>query len=257
MFPWRPSSIRRLALAVTLWLGPSLAVAETVTVAVAANFVTTLEKLATRFEADSGHEVRIVSGSTGKIYTQIIHGAPFDLFLAADAARPARLVEEGRARRQDRRPYALGRLVLWSRGADASEALLQERALTRVAIANPDLAPYGVAAMETLDHYGLTGEAAPALVSGENVAQAIAMLATGNVDHAFVPLSIRGNAALSDIGTMWVIPPAAYAPIRQDAVLLKRGAENPAAVAFFTFLASEKGGAIILADGYALAGGAP
>ncbi len=241
--------LRPLLLAALLVLSPAAARGETATVAVAANFVATLERLAERFAADGEHDIRIVSGSTGKLYTQIVHGAPFDLFLAADAARPERLVAEGRG--TGRFTYAVGRLVLWSRNGTAPEGGLAGMRAGRLAIANPDLAPYGAAAMETLDHLGLTGEARPALVMGENVAQAIAMLATGNVDHGLVPLSIRTSGALMAAGTIEAIPAATHAPIRQDAVLLARGRENPAAVAFHAFLTSDAARALIVADGYA------
>jgi len=246
--------IRSLILAFALISAPVAASAETATVAVAANFVTTLEKLSARFEAGGEHDIRIVSGSTGKLYTQIIHGAPFDLFLAADAARPARLMEERAG--VARQPYATGRLVLWSRKGTAPDNGLTGATLPRLAIANPDLAPYGSAAVQALAHHGLTGDARPAIVMGENVAQAIAMLATGNVDHGLVPLSIRTSEALMEAGDIQPIAAEAHDPIRQDAVLLNRGAQNPAAVAFFAFLTSDEATAIIVADGYAAEGGA-
>ena len=247
--PWL-SSLRSAVLAAMLALAPTITKAETATVAVAANFATTLEKLAQTFVEQSGHDIRIVVGSTGKLYTQIIHGAPFDIFLAADTVRPARLVDDGMARPEDRRTYAVGRLVLWSRSDAPSEDTLRSGTVTRLAIANPELAPYGTAAIEVLAHYGLTGPRAPALVMGENIAQATAMLVTGNVDHGLVPLSIRAHAAVDDAGHLWTIPAAAHAPIRQDGVLLKRGTQNPAAVAFFAYLTSDDSRAAIAADGY-------
>lgn len=238
----------RLVFFAVLLLLPLSARAEVATVAVASNFITTLEKLGERFEEESGHTIRIVSGSTGKLYTQIMHGAPFDLFLAADAERPALLTSEGQASAPI--TYATGRLVLWSRkGSDPAEDL-GSAAIERLAIANPDLAPYGRAAMEALTELGRTGANAPALVMGENVAQAIAMLATGNVDHGVIPLSIRTNAAMMKAGTIQRIPAPLHQPIRQDAVLLNQGQKNPAAVAFFAFLTSEAAQDIIIADGY-------
>ena len=244
-----PFAPRRIILAAVVALSPGLAVAGTATVAVAANFTVTLEKLVARFEAGDAHDIRIVPGSTGKLTVQIMHGAPFDIFLAADAERPALLVAEGRARAEDRRVYALGRLALWSRNEVASEDLLRNGRLPRLAIANPDLAPYGAAAEQVLTHYGRTGDTRPAIVRGENITQAIAMLATGNVDYGLVPLSVQGTE-FAQGGHLWTIPPEAHAPIRQDAVLLKRGTTNPAAAAFFAFLTSQEARAIILADGY-------
>jgi len=238
------------ALALLLGLCAAPAHAGTATVAVAANFATTLEKLGERFAREGEHDIRIVTGSTGKLYTQIIHGAPFDIFLAADAERPARLVSEGRAAGGDRLTYATGRLVLWSRTEEVSEETPGGGKIDRLAIANPELAPYGAAAMEVLAHYGLVGEAQPALVMGENSAQAIAMLATGNVDFGLVPLSIRANDRMTEGGHLWLVPREAHAPIRQDGVLLERGRDNPAAVAFFAFLSSEAARALVVADGY-------
>lgn len=238
------TAIRTLCL--LIFLSPSLARAESATVAVAANFATTLERLIHYFEQAGDHDIRIVQGSTGKLYTQIHHGAPFDIFLAADTDRPDRLVADGLAMPENRIPYAIGRLVLWSGTETPSEALLRSGTIRRLAIANPELAPYGAAAKEVLAEYGLTDERAPALVMGENVAQTVAMLATGNVDHGLIPLSMASAFG----GEVWTVPDTAHAPVRQDAVLLKRGRDNPAARAFFAFLQSDAARAIITADGY-------
>jgi len=199
---------------------PSRVSAEQATVAVAANFATTLARLVAPFEARGDHTIRVASGSTGKLYAQIVHGAPFDLFLAADTERPDRLIADGLASPDDRITYAVGRLVLWSGPDDPSEALLEGGKIPRLAIANPGLAPYGVAAMEVLEHYGLTGARAPALVMGENIAQTVAMLATGNADHGLVALSMA--SAAEGKARLWTIPATAHAPIHQDAVLLTR-----------------------------------
>ncbi len=220
---------------------PCPAFAETALVAVATNFVVVAEGLAEAFGEATGHEVRLVGGSTGKLHTQIMRGAPFDVFLAADRARPALLIEEDRASGQ--MTYAVGRLVLWGRKGEPSEAALRE--MERLAIANPALAPYGVAAMETLAYYGREGEDAPALVMGENAGQAVAMVATGNVDYGLVPLSVT-VAGLE--GAAWTVPQAAHGPIRQDGVLLD--AENAAAVDFLAFLGSAAAAEIIEASGY-------
>ncbi len=233
---WRMRVIVALGMAL-----PCPALADTALVAVATNFAVIAEKLTQAFEAASEHEVRLVSGSTGKLYTQIVRGAPFDVFLAADQARPARLIDEGKASAQ--MTYAVGRLVLWSKNSTPSEAVLQD--VERLAIANPALAPYGVAAMEALAHYGREGEDAPALVMGENAGQAVAMVATGNVAFGLVPLSVMAG----DMGgTAWTVPKEAHGAIRQDAVLLDD--ENVAAVAFLAFLGSEAAGEIIETGGY-------
>lgn len=247
-FLFRAGGVRTVmhVLCLLVALLPSVALAERATVAVAANFATTLERLVEQFEATSEHDIRTVPGSTGKLYTQIHHGAPFDLFLAADTERPDRLIADGLARKDDRMTYAIGRLVLWSATDTPSEALLRKGTIPRLAIANPALAPYGAAAMEVLTHYALTGTRAPALVMGENAAQTVAMLATGNIDHGLVPLSM----AKAFDGKVWTLPATAHSPIRQDAVLLKRAQDNPAARAFFAFLKSDAARAIIAADGY-------
>ena len=210
-------------------------------VAVATNFAPIAEELGAAFGARTGHELRFTAGSTGKLYTQIVRGAPFDAFLAADAARPERLEREGRG--TGRFTYGIGRLVLWSRDGEPSEDVL--RAIDRLSIANPALAPYGVAAMETLTHYGRSGDDTPALVMGENAGQAAAMIATGNVRFGLVPLAVTKTRAG---GAAWTVPEDAHAPIRQDAILID--ARNGAASAFLDFLRSDEAITIIEAGGY-------
>ena len=237
---WRHLREAFIAMSIAL---PCPALADTALVAVATNFMTVAEDLVETFERTSAHDITLVSGSTGKFYTQIVRGAPFDIFLSADEARPARLVAEGRA--AERRPYAIGRLVLWSRAGEPSEARL--RSVPQLAIANPALAPYGVAAMETLAYYGRTGDREPALVMGENAGQAVAMVATGNVEYGLLPLSVTTGGLT---GRAWPVPEEAHAPIRQDAVLLD--GDNSAAAAFLTFLGSDEAASIIEAGGYAV-----
>ncbi len=227
--------------------------AERVRVAVASNFVVAAERLVTEFAANSEHEVQLIAGSTGKLYAQIVRGAPFDVFLSADAARPARLVEDGLAIAESRRAYALGRLVLWSADPDARASLgpeaLRRGAFRRLAIANPDLAPYGVASREALASLGVGRDVAPRLVYGENIGQAYALVASGNADLGFIARSQvvqRGGAR--DAG--WVVPASHHAPIRQELVLLSRAAGNAGAQAFVTWLASDAARATIRAAGY-------
>jgi molybdate transport system substrate-binding protein len=218
-------------------------------VAVAANFKTTAELLAARFEAASGHEVVIISGATGKLYTQIRNGAPFDLFLAADTERPQLLTSSGDSPAAPR-TYASGRLGIWVRGehpnrADPAESL---NGLRRLAIANPSLAPYGVAAMAVLDQLALREQIAARLAYGENVAQAYALVAAGAADGGLIAWSLLmegGRASES-----WPVPTAWHPPIDQDAVLLTHGAENPAAIAFFDFLFSPAARELIRERGY-------
>lgn len=217
-------------------------------VAVATNFLATAERLAADFERTHEHRVTLVGGSTGKFYAQIVHGAPYDVFLAADRARPERLEREGRAVPGSRRTYAVGRLVLWS--ADPDLALdaesLRVMSIRRLALANPALAPYGAAARETLRSLALFERLSGRIVLGENVAQVKTMVATGNADLGFV-----ARAHLLDgVGSGWEVPARYHAPIRQDGVLLERGRDNVAARAFLNYLTSEAARATIERAGY-------
>lgn len=210
------------------------------TVAVAANAAEVVETLAADFERQTGHRVTVTVGSTGKLYAQILHGAPFDLFLAADQERPRLLVEQGLAVEGSRRTYAIGRLVLWSPDAAMAigEDLLKGGSFRRLAIANPDLAPYGAAARETLRELGLWESLRRKIVLGENVGQAFAMAASGNAELGFVSLSSVLSPRHGREGSYWEIPEHLHMPIRQDAVLLSRAEGNAAARAFHGFLVS-------------------
>ena len=210
--------------------------AETVTVAVASNFLAPFEELAELWEERTGHDVAISSGATGLLYAQIVRGAPFDIFLAADADRPARLESEGIG--LGRRAYALGRLALWGLGG-ASEASLASP-IRRLAIANPETAPYGAAATEVIAR---TGVEAGTLLTGENAAQAFLFARTGNADLAFVPLAF----VMGDVRA-WPVPEDWHAPIRQELVVLAGGA----AAHLADWLTSDEARAVIAARGYAL-----
>ncbi len=204
--------------------------------AVAANAAEAVEALAADFEQQSGHRVTISVGSTGKLYAQILHGAPFDLFLSADQERPRLLMEQGLAVEGSSRTYAVGQLVLWSPDPTAAinaDALRNSR-FRRLAIANPDLAPYGAAARDTLRELGLWEIHRSKTVVGENVGQSFAMVASGNAEFGFVALS----SVLSRGGSYWEVPPDMHKPIRQDAVLLERAEAKPAARDFHRFLGS-------------------
>jgi molybdate transport system substrate-binding protein len=227
-----------------------------VTVAVAANFARPMANIAEQFQAATGHTVRLSVGSTGRLYSQIVAGAPFDLLLAADAKTPARLVEEGRARAEHRFTYAIGQLVLWSPQpgrVDADGAVLAADGWRRLAIANPKLAPYGEAAMAVLRARGLHQRLAPKLVTGDSIAQAFQFVATGNAELGFVALSQVMAPGQAVAGSVWRVPPALYPPIRQDVVLLDRGASNPAATALLAFLREPAARATIAGFGYAVA----
>jgi molybdate transport system substrate-binding protein len=240
-----------------LWVGillPTAASADEALVAVAANFSEVVERLAANFESASGHSLTVTTGSTGKLYAQIRNGAPFDVLLAADQRRPELLEKEGRAVAGSRFTYAVGRLTLWSPDpervtADGAETL-RSGAFRKLAIANPDLAPYGAAARETLTALGLLDTLGDRVVMGENIGQAHALVATGNAELGFVALSFVLSPRNRTPGSRWDVPQDLHAPIRQDAVLLIRAADNPAARAFLDYLKSAEARAVIESFGY-------
>jgi molybdate transport system substrate-binding protein len=239
----------RGVLAALLLLGAARAGAESVHVAVATNFAATCRAIGDAFTAESKLAVLISEGSTGKLTAQIANGAPFEVFLSADAERPARLEAERHAVPATRFVYALGRLSLWSARAEfvTGEATLGRDDFRHLAIANPALAPYGAAARDVLQRLQLWDRLAPKLVRGEDVGQAYHFVATGNAELGFVALAqIAGHHE----GSRWVVPAELYAPIEQQAVLLPPGRDDAAARAFLAFLQSEPARALIEAAGY-------
>ncbi len=224
-----------------------------VRVAVAANFTAPMNSTAAAFEKSSGHKAILSFGSTGKFYAQIKNGAPFDLFLAADAATPAKLEQEGGALPGSRFTYAIGKLVLWSAKAnfvDDRGEILKKGSFRHIALAQPRLAPYGAAAVEVIGKLGLTGALRPKFVQGENIAQTHQFIATGNAELGFVALSQVYRDGKLQSGSGWIVPANLHAPIRQDAVILARAANNPAAGALAQFLKGATARAIIKAHGY-------
>jgi molybdate transport system substrate-binding protein len=224
-------------------------------VAVAANFAEPMKALAALLEKTTGHTLKISTGASGAIYTQIRNGAPFDAFLSADNERPERLEQDGLAQPGTRFTYATGRLVLWSAKAgrvDDQGAVLRAADLGKVAFANPRTAPYGAAAVQVIQQLGLSAAITPKLVQGESIGQTFAFVTTGNADVGFVALSQVLEGGRLKAGSMWVIPQTLYEPLRQDAVLLKRGAGNEAARALLQLLKSADGQALIRAAGYDL-----
>lgn len=243
-----------LALAASCLTG-AIARAAEVKVAVAANFAAPMQKIATAFEQDTGHRAVLAFGSTGKFYTQIRNGAPFQVLLAADEETPARLEREGLAVSGSRHTYAVGRLALWSRLpglVDEHGNVLRTAAFKHLALADPKLAPYGAAAVQVMQGLGLRALLAPRLVQGENIAQAYQFTATGNAELGFVALSqVLVDGKLKE-GSMWLVPATLHAPLRQDAVLLKPGQSQAAAMALLAFLRGDKARALIRSHGYAL-----
>ncbi len=245
-------------IALMLATGLPAARAGEATVAVAASFAGVLTELAHRFETDTGHHVVAVIGSSGKLASQIINGAPFDIFLSADEARPAAVVAAGQAAPGDRFTYAIGRLALWSadpgRLAGGGGAYLKRSGTGKLSLANPKLAPYGAAAMQTLGALGIEKALAARLVYGENVAQAFAIARSGAAEAGFVAWS-EALSPEGAKGSSWLVPEKLYAPLRQDGLLLKHGSKNPAAKAFIAFLGSKWAKSVIGTHGFSSEGG--
>ena len=226
-----------------------------VNAAVAANFTAPMKQIAAIFEKESGNTVKLSFGSSGKFTAQIKQGAPFDVFLAADEKNPMLLAQEGLAVEGSHFVYALGKLVLWSAKpgfVDNKGAVLGKGDFNKLAYADPKLAPYGMAARETLERMGLFDAVQAKLVTGESIAQTYQFAATGNAELAFVALSqITKDGKITE-GSWWLVPANLYNPIRQGAVLLSAAKDPAAAKAFLAFLKSEKAVAIIRSYGYEL-----
>lgn len=223
-----------------------------ISVAVAANFTDATRDIVPLFEKATGHKVKVSFGSTGKLYAQIEHGAPFEVFLAADTRRPKKAESEGLAVVGSRFTYAMGKLALWSPKAaafDDAETFLKSGTFNHVAMANPKTAPYGMAAQQVMEHIGVWKQLQPKLVRGDSIAQTFQFTATGNAEVGFVALS-QVNAWKKSKGTQWTIPQDYYTPIEQQAVLLKKGADNTAARAFLDFLKGDDAQAVITGYGY-------
>lgn len=244
-------SLRMLLLGLVA-VGGAAGAAE-VSVAVAANFARPLDEIAAGFTAATGHTLRVSSGPTGKFYSQIAAGAPFDVLLAADDATPRRLVAEGHAVAGSAFTYAIGRLVLWSARpgfVDERGDVLASGRFAHLAIANPKVAPYGAAAMQVLRARGLEAALAARLVTGESIAQAWQFVATSNAELGFVALSQVSQPGAPAVGSRWLVPTDLHDPIRQDAVLLKAGGGNAAAAALLAYLKSEPARRVVRAWGY-------
>ncbi|KKC41070.1 molybdate ABC transporter substrate-binding protein [Devosia epidermidihirudinis] len=221
--------------------------ADSVSVAVAANFTKVAEQLAPLFKAETGHDVVYSFGATGQLYTQISQGAPFEVLLAADDERPTKAVTEGLGVEGSVFTYAIGALALYSTSLDLTdgEAVLKADAFHKIAIADPAAAPYGRAAVETIEKLGLTSAIEPKLVTGENITQTLQFVETNNAELGFVAASqVVGKSSV------WIVPADLYEPIRQDAVLLTTGKDSDAAKAYVDFLKSETAVTVIKAAGY-------
>ncbi|MRT19632.1 molybdate ABC transporter substrate-binding protein [Comamonas sp. CAH-2] len=228
--------------------------ADTVSVAVAANFTAPMQKIAAEFAKDTGHKAELSFGATGKFYAQISNGAPFGVLLAADDTTPAKIASEGKGVADSRFTYAVGKLVLWSKQdgyVDAQGAVLKTGKFQHVAIANPKLAPYGLAAEQTLTQLGLLEQIKPKFVQGENIGQTYQFAATGNAELGFVALSQVMEDGKIKSGSAWLVPSSMHEPIRQDAIVLNTAKDNAAAKALMDYLRGDKARAIITSYGYA------
>jgi molybdate transport system substrate-binding protein len=251
--PTTPRLTRPLLLACLTLMMSACALADEVVVAVAANFAGPLAKLGEGFTAATGHQLKVPVGATGKFYSQIVAGAPFEVLLAADDETPKKLVTEGHAVAGSAFTYAIGQLVLWSATpglVDDQGAVLAAGKFNKLAIANPKLAPYGQAATEVLQARGLTAAVAPKLVTAESIGQAFQFIATGNAELGFVALSQVAVPGKPLAGSVWKVPANLYGEIRQDAVLLKPGAGKPAAQALLAYLKTAPARAVVQAYGY-------
>lgn len=235
--------------------GPQAFAASTI-VAVAANFTESMNEIAGAFEKATGHSAKLSFGSSGKFVAQIENGAPFEVFLSADEEKPAKLEINKMTVPGSRFTYAVGKLVLWSAKpgyVDDQGQILESGGFKHLALADPKLAPYGEAAVEVLKNKGLLDKLQPLFVLGENISQTHQFISTGNAELGFIALSQVVKDGKVAGGSAWVVPETLYPPLRQDAVLLNKGAENPAAAALMQFLKSAEARTIIQKYGYNLA----
>ncbi len=258
-FRWRARAVRIMSGCLLVLLCqvclPPLTAAEDVRIAVASNFAATLREIVAGFERDTGHAAVVSSGSSGTLYAQIKHGAPFDVFFSADVARPKVLEEEDLAVRGSRITYAVGRLTLWSADPevvkdDGRSALSGN--VEYLAMANPRTAPYGVAAKQTLQAMGLWNPMQGRIVQGENIGQTFQFIFSQNVRLGFVALSQVLDPSINGAGSRWDVPTNLYDPLHQQAVLLVGGQTNKAAHALLEYVQGEKAGTIMARFGYGL-----
>lgn len=250
----------KLWLAAALLLLTGMAQADEVSVAVAANFTEPMKKITAEFEKTSGHKVTLSFGSTGKFYAQVKAGAPFEVLLAADDETPSKMEQENLAVKGSHFAYAIGKLVLWSAkeavvdgNGDILQQGVKQGSFEHIALANPKLAPYGAAGVQTLHALGVYDAVAPKIVQGENIAQTYQFIVTGNAQLGFVALSqVIGEDGKIKSGSAWIVPQKYYTPIRQDAVLLEKGKDKAAAIELLKFLKTPYAVKVIQSYGYDL-----
>lgn len=228
--------------------------AETITVAVASNFVTPVADLTDSFEQATGHRVQVSTGATGMLFAAVSNGAQYAALLAADAERPRKLEESGLGVAGSRFTYAVGRLELWSAdpglAGAACRAQLDDLGSRRLAIANPVTAPYGAAAQAFLQSAGLWDKLEGNLVFGQNIAQTLQFVVTRNASLGLIAMAQAESNRLPEPTCRWPVPAAMHEPIEQQVILLQAGADNVAARAFLEFMQSNEGETIIRSHGY-------
>ncbi|MEN3791551.1 molybdate ABC transporter substrate-binding protein [Fulvimarina sp. MAC3] len=231
-----------------LGLSSTSAYAGETMVAVAANFTEPAREIAAKFEEETGHTAVLSFGSTGQLFTQIQQGAPFDVFLSADTERPALAIKEELAVPDSDFTYAIGAIVLYSPDVDfvTGAETLKNGDFDRLAIANPETAPYGAGAVQAMQALGVYETLLPKLVRGNNIAQAFQFVETGNAELGFV----ASSQVIDRGGSKWFVPTDLYSPVRQDAVLLMQGEKNEAAISFLAFLKGSAARSIIRRFGY-------
>lgn len=243
----------KIGFASVVLMSSSVVSAEVIKVAVASNFTHPIKEIAKNFEQDTQNKVELSFGSSGKFYAQIANGAPYEVFLSADQAKPKRLADEGMAIADTQFTYAEGQLVLWSKDPQKVDPLgkvLDEDSFNRLALANPKLAPYGLAALQTLETLELVDKTRTKWVKGVNIAQTYQYVDTLNADIGFVALSqITENHKITQ-GSAWIVPDEFYLPIKQDAIIVKGAERNATAQAFLDYLRSNSAQKIIQSYGY-------
>jgi molybdate transport system substrate-binding protein len=245
--------LRNLFAVLALGLLSLTANADEINVAVASNFTATMNDISIAFKNKTGHKLILSFGASGKFFAQIKNGAPFQVFFSADQEKPQVLIKDGLAVPGTEFSYAIGRLALWSAKpgfVDPEADVLQQGNFKKLAIANPLHAPYGEAALEVLQHLGLAEKLQPRLVLGENIAQTYQFVETGNAELGFVALSQITNKSGINQGSAWIVPAELHTPIRQDAVLLKAGVDNTAALELLKFMRDAQAKSIIASYGY-------
>lgn len=247
--------MKRISTLILALLTIATAHADEVQVAVAANFTGPMQVISVLFERDTGHKASLAFGATGKFYAQITNGAPFEVLLSADDETPAKLVKEGFGVAGSSFTYAIGKVVLWSADpklVDAKGDILKKGGFKHIALANPKTAPYGAAAVQAMTKLAVLDNLKPLFVQGENIAQTHQFISTGVAELGFVAFSQVIKNGQIGAGSGWVIPTNLYDPILQDAVILAKGKDKPAAIALLNYLKGEKAKAVIKSFGYEL-----